>query len=112
MLTIISFGYKYGRPSDVDPRFVIDCRDLPNPHHRRDLRELTGKDKAVQGFVKRTGEHEDLLAVADDMLAGGATTVAFGCVGGRHRSVSLAELAAEKFTAEGYAVKVVHRELD
>jgi UPF0042 nucleotide-binding protein len=96
MYRIMSFGFKYSRPRDIE---VVDVRDMKNPHHNMRLRPMTGKDKDVQDFVKK------------DALLDRTGSVAFGCLGGRHRSVAMAELVAEGMRRSGAEVQVIHREL-
>ena len=101
--TIRSFGYKHGLPLDAD--MVIDCRFLPNPHWVEDLRALTGLDAPVRAYVLRPGGHEasssgtstrcsTLLLPAYVREGKSYLTLAFGCTGGRHRSVAVAEEVA------------------
>lgn len=95
-MRITSFGYKYGRlPSYAH---ILDCRNLTNPHHVLALRPLTGKDDAVQEFIKADIQHEVILKMAREAVENGAGHVAFGCHGGRHRSVAMAELFAAEIT--------------
>ncbi|MCO5157842.1 MAG: hypothetical protein M9945_14030 [Aquamicrobium sp.] len=112
MLTILSFGFKFGTPDGLGPHFIIDCRALPNPHGRPDMRELTGKDAPVQEFVKRDGRYIALTGDVDRLISEGAKVIAFGCVGGRHRSVTMAELTCDRLVKLGHDVEVVHREID
>ena len=98
-LTLLTFGFKNGPPRDAD--LVFDVRFLPNPHYREDLRPLTGRDAAVVEHVE-AGElaseyYRRLLPLLDFLLpayvAEGKThlTIAIGCTGGRHRSVTVAD---------------------
>jgi UPF0042 nucleotide-binding protein len=103
---VSSFSWKHGAPpSDAD--FVVDCRPMRNPHHSPELRPLTGRDRAVQDFVKSDPRFNNLLDAATDEAVGGRH-VAFGCFGGRHRSVALAELTAETLRRAGHTVDLVH----
>lgn len=119
-LTILSFGFKYGLPTDVD--LVADMRFLPNPFWQEDLRDHTGRDAAVRDYVlSRPGAAEFLDAYAQTLrpvLEGyqrenkSHSTVAIGCTGGKHRSVAMAEeLAARLADVPGVAVNVRHRDL-
>lgn len=119
-LTIMSFGFKYGLPTDVD--LVADMRFLPNPFWNEELRSLTGQDPEVSDFVlSREGAEEFLDAYAAALrpvLAGyqrenkSHSTVAIGCTGGKHRSVATAiELAKRLSDVPGVAVNVRHRDL-
>lgn len=116
---VMSFGYKHGLPLDVD--LVLDCRFLPNPHWVDELRPLTGLDEPVRRYVLSQDEARELLTRLDDLLgllmpayvAEGKTylTIAFGCTGGHHRSVAIAEAVATMLRARGYAPTVVHRDV-
>jgi UPF0042 nucleotide-binding protein len=118
--TVRSFGYKHGLPLDTD--LVIDCRFLPNPHWVEDLRPLTGLDEPVRDYVlgqPLTGpfltQVEDLLAMLlPAYVAEGKSylTVAFGCTGGRHRSVAIAEAVARALRDKGFELRVAHRDVD
>ncbi len=116
---VVSFGYKHGLPLDVD--IVLDCRFLPNPHWVDDLRPLTGLDDPVRRYVLEQPSARDLLGRLDDLLglllpayvAEGKSylTLAFGCTGGRHRSVVIAEEVAAILRQSGFAPTVVHRDI-
>ncbi len=118
--SVVSFGYTHGIPLDVD--MVIDCRFLPNPHYVDELRPLSGLDAAVADFVMSqpvTAEFldrlESLLALlVPQYVAEGKSylTVAFGCTGGRHRSVAVTEHFAKVLAAMGHEPAVVHRDID
>lgn len=119
-LTILSFGFKYGLPTDVD--LVADMRFLPNPFWQEELRDHTGRDAVVRDYVlSRPGAAEFLDAYAQTLrpvLEGyqrenkSHSTVAIGCTGGKHRSVAMAEeLAARLADVPGVAVNVRHRDL-
>ncbi len=117
-ITVVSFGYKHGLPLDTD--LVVDCRFLPNPHWVEELRDLTGMDAEVRDYVFShvlTGEFLDRLSELLKLLvpayvAEGKSylTLAFGCTGGRHRSVAIAEQVAANLRGLGYAPKVIHRD--
>jgi UPF0042 nucleotide-binding protein len=116
---VVSFGYKHGLPLDVD--IVLDCRFLPNPHWVDDLRPLTGLDDAVRRYVLSQEAARDLLERLDDLLglllpayvAEGKSylSLAFGCTGGRHRSVAIAEEVAGLLRGRGFAPTVLHRDI-
>ena len=118
--TVVSFGYTHGIPLDVD--MVIDCRFLPNPHYVDELRRLSGLDAAVADFVMAqpvTAEFldrlESLLALlVPQYVAEGKSylTVAFGCTGGRHRSVAVTEHFAKVLAAMGHEPAIIHRDID
>ncbi len=117
--TVVSFGYKYGIPVDAD--LVVDCRFLPNPHWVPELRPLTGRDAAVRDYViAQRGAKEFLDAYTEvlRLLAKGYdregkhyVTLAIGCTGGKHRSVTMAEEFANRLRGEGLDVRVAHRDL-
>jgi len=119
-LTVMSFGFKYGLPSDAD--LVADMRFLPNPFWVEELKSLTGKDDAVRDYVFAQPGAEEFLeayvAALQPVLAGYQrenkphSTVAVGCTGGKHRSVATAEELARRLAAlPGVAVRVKHRDL-
>lgn len=120
-VTIQSFGFKHGPARDAD--LLLDVRFLPNPHYEAELRPLTGRDAAVAAYVNRDGALdaflERLIPMLDYLLpqyvAEGKShlSVAIGCTGGRHRSVAIAELLAERYREHGdYLVEVAHRDID
>ncbi|HEX2468550.1 MAG TPA: RNase adapter RapZ [Solirubrobacterales bacterium] len=120
-LTILTFGFKNGPPRDAD--LVLDVRFLPNPHYREDLRPLTGLDPKVVEHVE-AGElasefYARLLPLLDFLLpayvAEGKThlSVAIGCTGGRHRSITVADrLAGHLEGRDDVSVRVVHRDVE
>jgi RNase adapter protein RapZ len=118
--TVVSFGYKHGLPLDVD--LVLDCRFLPNPHWDEALRPLTGLDAPVRTFVLRQPETREFLDQLRDLLdlllpayekeGKSYLTIAFGCTGGRHRSVAIAEEIATHLRRHGHRPTVTHRDLD
>ena len=118
-VTLMSFGYKHGLPPDAD--VVIDCRFLPNPHWVEGLRPMTGLDPEVQDYVasfELTGEFLDRLESLLDLLlpayvneGKSVLTIAFGCTGGRHRSVSIAERLAGWLRERGTEPRVRHRDV-
>ncbi|MGK2948890.1 MAG: RapZ C-terminal domain-containing protein, partial [Acidimicrobiales bacterium] len=116
---VVSFGYKHGLPVDVD--LVLDCRFLPNPHWVEDLRPQTGLDEPVRRYVLEQEEAGEFLGHLEGLLglllpayvAEGKSylTVAFGCTGGRHRSVAIAEAVAAILRGQGVEPTVVHRDV-
>ena len=119
-LTIMSFGYKYGLPSDVD--IVADMRFLPNPYWEESLRTSTGKDAPVSSYVLSNPLAADFLTqfestlhtVLSGYVAENKTyaTIAIGCTGGKHRSVAMAEELATRLSARAdLQVAVKHRDL-
>ena len=119
-LAIVSFGFKYGLPQDVD--MVADARFLPNPYWQSELRSLTGLDAPVADYVlgqPGAAEFLDTYARAMEVVLEGFqrenkrnAAIAIGCTGGKHRSVAIAERLAERLAAlPGIAVTVRHRDL-
>ncbi len=117
-LTLMSFGYARGVPRDAD--LVFDMRFLKNPHWVPELRPLTGLDAAVSSHVRSdpafAPAFESIMGLLTLLLPGYARegraylTVAFGCTGGRHRSVAVAEAAAAVLDSAGWVNAVVHRD--
>jgi RNase adapter protein RapZ len=120
LISVVSFGYKYGVPVDAD--LIFDVRFLPNPHFVPALRKFTGRDAKVRRFIRsfpQTGEFlrrmESLLAyLMPHYIDEGKSylTIAFGCTGGKHRSVMLAEAIKTALEKRKYATKVFHRDID
>ena len=116
---IMSFGYKHGLPLDVD--LVLDCRFLPNPYWVEALRDQSGLDDEVREYVLANSLTQDFLARLDDLLdlllpayaAEGKSylTLAFGCTGGQHRSVAIAEEVASRLARRGLTPRLQHRDL-
>lgn len=119
-ITIMSFGFKHGVPSDVD--MVLDCRFLPNPHWIEDLRPMTGLDAPVQEYVasfdltklavERIESLLELLIPAYVDEGKSVLTIAFGCTGGRHRSVAIAEQVAAWMRGRGLEPLLRHRDVE
>lgn len=119
-VTIMSFGFKNGVPRESDT--VIDVRFLKNPHWVDKLRPQTGKDKAVQGYIQKDPDFKKFVRHIEAMLklllpryaeeGKYYFTLGFGCTGGRHRSVYLAETMAKKIEDWGYNVALRHRDLE
>jgi len=118
-VSLMSFGFKHGAPYDAD--LVFDVRFLPNPHFVEGLKRLDGRDAPVEEFVMSFEESRQLLAKIEDLLRfllplyrreGKAyLTVALGCTGGRHRSVTLVELLRRSLEGAGLAPVVRHRDI-
>lgn len=120
-ITVLSFGFKYGIPSDAD--LVFDVRFLPNPYYVEELRPKTGEEKEVQNFVMRTGVAGIFLEKLCDMLeflipnyvleGKNQLVIAIGCTGGKHRSVTIAKEVYGKLAAhEELGLKIEHRDID
>jgi len=119
LVSCLSFGFKNGVPLDAD--MVFDVRFLPNPHFVPEFRKKTGKDPKVAAFVRgfpQTGEFLDrltdlMLYLLPHYVDEGKSylTVAFGCTGGQHRSVMMAEEMAKRLKKAGYRAKALHRDM-
>ncbi len=118
-INFLSFGYKYGLPIDVD--LVMDVRFLPNPYFVDALKELSGCDQRVAAYVLQWPETREFVERFTGLLSmliplyereGKAyLTIAIGCTGGRHRSVTLAECLKESFSRTRSGVAVMHRDI-
>jgi UPF0042 nucleotide-binding protein len=116
---LLSFGYKFGLPQDAD--VVLDARFLPNPYYLTDLRDLTGKDEAVQRWLQESGAFGEFLQKAEAWLRWSLPqlrregrayhTLAIGCTGGQHRSVALVELLGQRLRHDLPELQVRHREV-
>jgi UPF0042 nucleotide-binding protein len=120
LISVVSFGYKFGVPIDSD--LVFDVRFLPNPHFVPGLKRFTGRDAKVRKFIRsfpQTGEFlrrmQSLLTyLMPHYIEEGKSylTIAFGCTGGKHRSVMLAEEIQKALAKRKYATKVIHRDIE
>jgi UPF0042 nucleotide-binding protein len=120
VVSVVSFGFRYGIPADAD--LVFDVRFLPNPHFVPRLRPFSGKDARVARYIRSFPQTTEFLRRIESLLGyliphyvregKSYLTVAFGCTGGRHRSVALAEVIRRSLQKKGYAAKVAHRDLD
>ena len=118
-ISSISFGFKNGVPADAD--LVFDVRFLPNPHFIPEFRKLTGKHPKVAKYVRGFPQTKEFLDKTAGMLefllphyiteGKSYLTVAFGCTGGQHRSVFIAEEMKRRLMAAGYRVKASHRDM-
>ena len=120
-ITILSFGFKYGIPSDAD--LVFDVRFLPNPYYDENLRSHTGNEKAVQDFVRRGGTADVFLDKLYDMIdflfpyyvkeGKNQLVIAVGCTGGKHRSVTVANRLYERLKEHSeIGLKLEHRDIE
>jgi RNase adapter protein RapZ len=119
MISSNSFGFKNGVPTEAD--LVFDVRFLPNPHFVPEFRKLTGKHPKVAKYVRQFPQTKEFLDKTTDMLkfllphyikeGKSYLTVAFGCTGGQHRSVFIAEEMKKRLAEEGYSVKTAHRDM-
>jgi len=120
LVTIVSFGFKYGSPRDAD--LVLDVRFLPNPHWIDELRPLPGTNQKVREYVEGQEEYgafmKRLESLLDVVVPGyvdegkSYLTVAIGCTGGRHRLVVVGDDLADYFRERGHRVSVDHRDID
>jgi RNase adapter protein RapZ len=120
LVSVVSFGYRYGVPSDAD--LVFDVRFLPNPHFVPRLRKYTGLDPKVRKYIlsfPQTGEFLKrivglLVYLIPHYISEGKSylTIAIGCTGGRHRSVMLGESIKTALEKHGFSSKVVHRDIE
>jgi RNase adapter protein RapZ len=120
LVLLVSFGYKYGVPGDAD--LVFDVRFLPNPHFVPKLRAFSGQDAKVRRYIQsfpQTGEFlkriEGLLVyLIPHYIEEGKSylTIAFGCTGGRHRSVMMAEWMKHALEKRKYSTRILHRDID
>jgi RNase adapter protein RapZ len=120
MVSVVSFGYRYGVPTDAD--LVFDVRFLPNPHFVPRLRPFTGQDSKVRRYIRsfpQTGEFLRRIAglltyLIPHYIHEGKSylTIAFGCTGGKHRSVMMSEAIHKSLAARNIAAKVLHRDIE
>ncbi|MCI8418704.1 MAG: RNase adapter RapZ [Lachnospiraceae bacterium] len=121
MITVLSFGFKFGIPGDAD--LVFDVRFLPNPYYYDELRGLSGNDKEVQQFVMGFEVAHVFLDKLVDMVkflipnyvleGKNQLVVAIGCTGGKHRSVTLANKLYERLEKHSeYGIKIEHRDIE
>lgn len=114
-----SFGFKYGVPSDAD--LVFDVRCLPNPFYIAELKHLTGEDENVRNFVMDSKESQQFFAKVKDFVTytlplyfkegKSQLVIAFGCTGGKHRSVTFAKLLKDELIKENINAITVHRDI-
>ena len=119
LVSCVSFGYRHGVPEEAD--LVFDVRFLPNPHFVPEFRPLTGKHPKVARYIRQFPQTEEFLDKTTDLLlfllphyiqeGKSYLTVAFGCTGGQHRSVMIAEEIRKRLAKAGYRVKNTHRDL-
>jgi UPF0042 nucleotide-binding protein len=119
IISVSSFGFKNGVPADAD--LVFDVRFLPNPHFVPEFRKLTGRHPKVAKYIRQFPQTLEFLDKVTEMLkfllphyieeGKSYLTVAFGCTGGQHRSVFIAEEMKKRLEAAGYRVKTAHRDM-
>jgi len=119
LVSVVSFGFRFGVPTDAD--VVFDVRFLPNPNYDPRLKEKTGRDRAVQRFVQGYPQTREFMKRVTDLLlyllphymreGKSYLTIAVGCTGGRHRSVVMAEQIGKMLNQEGYKARLSHRDI-
>jgi UPF0042 nucleotide-binding protein len=120
VITLVSFGYKYGIPDESD--LLFDTRFIQNPFFVDGLKHLTGMDRPVRDFLHEQPEYNSFFDKLSDLLLflipryrrEGKTylTISVGCTGGRHRSVAMAQELSDRLTSQGYSIKTRHRDLE
>lgn len=119
-ITILSFGFKYGIPTDAD--LVFDVRFLPNPYYVEGLRSHTGLEKPIQDYVMGCDQYHQFMDKLEDMIkflipnyiseGKNQLVIAIGCTGGKHRSVTVAQGLHERLLAqENYGLRMEHRDV-
>lgn len=120
IVSIVSFGFKYGIPRDAD--LVFDVRFLPNPYYNLELRPLTGNDEAIQDFVMQYDEAKEFMNKLVDLLeflipnyikeGKNGLIIGIGCTGGKHRSVTLANGIYKEIETLPYSARIYHRDIE
>ena len=120
IVTVLSFGFKYGIPTDSD--LVFDVRFLPNPYYIPELKPQTGNDQPVYDYVMQAPQAVEFLEKLEDMLTflipnyiiegKNQLVISIGCTGGKHRSVTLANAITKQLKKLSYGVKVEHRDIE
>lgn len=118
-ITVLSFGFKYGIPTDSD--LVFDVRFLPNPYYVPELKYKTGNDKDVQDYVCSNGDADTFISKTTDLLdflipryrseGKYQLVISVGCTGGKHRSVTIANAIYNVLKEQNYSVKIEHRDI-
>jgi RNase adapter protein RapZ len=119
LVSNVSFGFRHGVPEEAD--LVFDVRFLPNPHFVAEFRSLTGRDPRVAKYIRSFPQTQEFISRISDLLVyllphyihegKSYLTIAFGCTGGQHRSVMIAEEVGKRLHKAGYRIKVVHRDM-
>src|SRR5437667_5725746 len=118
LVSCVSFGFRHGVPDDAD--LVFDVRFLPNPHFVPEFRPLTGRDPRVAKYIRSFPQTQEFINRISDLLVyllphyvregKSYLTISFGCTGGQHRSVMIAEDVSKRLRKAGYKVRVAHRD--
>ena len=119
-ITVLSFGFKYGIPTDCD--LVFDVRFLPNPYYVPELKALNGNNEPVSNYVMQSPAAKEFLNKLEDMIqflipnyileGKNHLVIGIGCTGGKHRSVTLANAITNRLSKLSYGVKVEHRDIE
>lgn len=120
LVSMVSFGYKYGVPTDTD--LMFDVRFLPNPHFVPSLRPYTGRDQKVRKYIQSFPQTGEFLKRLKGLLTyllphyidegKSYLTIAFGCTGGKHRSVMMAEWMKKALDKQGLPTRIMHRDIE
>jgi RNase adapter protein RapZ len=120
LISVISFGFRHGIPTDSD--LVFDVRFLPNPNYIPRFKNLSGKNPAVARYIRSFPQTVEFIQRITDLLVyllphyilegKSYLTIAFGCTGGRHRSVMMAEQIRQNLVGAGFKAKVSHRDME
>lgn len=120
VINVMAFGFKYGMPMDAD--LVFDVRCFPNPFYVKELKEKTGNDIEVQEYVMNSNESLEFMKKLIDMMkfmiplysdeGKSSLTIAIGCTGGKHRSVTMANKLADSLDDLGYIINRIYRDID
>jgi UPF0042 nucleotide-binding protein len=119
LVSCVSFGFRHGVPEEAD--LVFDVRFLPNPHFVPEFRALTGKDPRVAKYIQSFPQTKEFIRRISDLLVyllphyvhegKSYLTISFGCTGGQHRSVMIAEDVGKRLHKAGYRMKIAHRDM-
>ncbi|MDD6060924.1 MAG: RNase adapter RapZ [Ruminococcus sp.] len=119
VIKVMSFGFKYGVSTESD--LVFDVRCLPNPYYIEELRNHTGCESCVRDYVMSFDQSKELFSKLKDLIdyliplyiheGKSQLVIAFGCTGGKHRSITFTELMAKHLTENGYRVQKYHRDI-
>lgn len=120
-VTILSFGFKYGIPEDSD--LLFDVRFLPNPYYVQELKTHTGLEQCIKDFVQKDGVADEFLTKLNDMVSfliphyieegKNQLVISIGCTGGKHRSVTIAELLFQSLSKSAdYGIRIDHRDIN
>ncbi|WP_024833535.1 RNase adapter RapZ [Ruminiclostridium josui] len=120
IINVVSFGFKYGIPTDCD--LVFDVRFIPNPYYIAPMKKQTGKDQMVKEFVLNASETKEFISKLDDMLdflipnyikeGKSQLDIGIGCTGGRHRSVAIADEIYRRLEEKMHRVVIEHRDIE